>query len=98
MINLDLKAIVADSETVTQGQFELNHEHWIISNPPYGVRLKQESVLEVFRHLEKVIGKLSGAIILHPESMKIRFESLRLISEIDFANQGLNIKMSLFKP
>jgi hypothetical protein len=52
-------------------------------------------VPEIFKKLESLIS-LKGALILHPESMKIGFDKLRLNSENDFINQGLNIKISLF--
>ena len=93
---ISLKTIISDSRDLKKSEFPDEANYWIISNPPYGIRLVQDAVNEVFINLEKIV-RLSGAIILHPESMKIYFNDLRLSSEIDFANQGLNIKMSLFK-
>ena len=95
-VNLNLDTICCDSEDLSPNQFEANSEYWIISNPPYGIRLQQDSVVRIFNHIENII-QLRGAIILHPESMPIHFHTLKLSSQIDFANQGLNVKMSLFK-
>ena len=85
-----------DSQKLTRQDVDPSKEYWIISNPPYGHRLMQDSVTEIFMHLEDIMN-LRGAIVLHPESLSVRFNKLKLRSEIDFANQGLNIKLSLFK-
>ncbi len=95
-VNLNLKTIHADSEDLNSDQFDAASDYWIISNPPYGIRLQQDSVMRIFNHLEGII-QLRGAIILHPESMPIHFRTLKLSFQIDFANQGLNVKLSLFK-
>lgn len=93
---LNLETINSDSELLTSEQFDQNADYWILSNPPYGIRLLQDRVSDIFTHLEKII-RLQGAIVLHPESLKIYFNQLSLSSELNFANQGLNIKLSLFK-
>ncbi len=95
-VELNLETINSDSELLTPEQFDQDADYWILSNPPYGIRLLQDRVSDIFTHLEKII-RLQGAIILHPESMNIYFNQLNLSSEINFANQGLNIKLSLFK-
>lgn len=95
-VNINLKTLMMDSQRLQKDQIDSKKQYWIISNPPYGHRLLQDSVTEIFMHLEDIMD-LSGAIVLHPESLSIRFNHLKLRSEIDFANQGLNIKMSLFK-
>ena len=94
-IDLELKAIHHDSSTLSGAEFSKDKPHWIISNPPYGIRLKNDSVTQVFPHLESIL-PLDGAVILHPESMKVTFRQLKLSSQIDFSNQGLNIKMSVY--
>lgn len=94
-IQLDLKALHKDSSQLNAADFESEKQYWIISNPPYGIRLKNDSASDIFSHIESQTS-LKGALILHPESMKIKFKRLKLSSEIDFANQGLNIKLSLF--
>ncbi len=95
-IKLFLNIIRGDSATIEKNELSADRPTWIISNPPYGIRLLQESVSDIFRRFESKID-VCGAIILHPESLHIRFDRLSLSSEIDFSNQGLNIKMSLFK-
>jgi len=92
-IGFQLSTLNRDSLGLTSSDFPENV--WIVANPPYGIRLKQDAVPKVFKHLENQ-RPLAGAIILHPESMKIEFQSLSLSSQIDFSNQGLKIKLSVF--
>lgn len=94
-VKLTLKSIHKPSETLTATDLKDAGPTFIISNPPYGIRLKNDSVSAVFKHLETVT-TLKGALVLHSEAMKIQFKNLKLSSEIDFINQGLNIKLSLF--
>ncbi len=95
-ISLQLKTLVADSTELKKEQLaSTNKPCWVISNPPYGVRLSQSSVHQAFRHLESLVD-LAGAVILHPETLAIDFSDLRLSSQIDFSNQGLKLKLSVF--
>lgn len=95
-ISMNLKNIIADSNQVTKEQIGLSQKpHWILSNPPYGIRLSESSAHQVFRHIESLVN-LAGAVILHPESMFIDFKGLRLSSQLDLSNQGLKIKLSVF--
>ncbi|MBC7465815.1 MAG: hypothetical protein H7256_07470 [Bdellovibrio sp.] len=94
-VQLDLKVIHQDSSQLKKTDFDVQQNYWLVSNPPYGIRLKNDAVPAMFTHVESLI-PLKGALILHPESMRIQFNRLKLSSEIDFANQGLNIKMSQF--
>lgn len=94
-IKLDLKIIHSDSGQLKVNDLDSVKAGWIISNPPYGIRLKNETVSGVFGHIESLVS-LKGALVLHPESMRIQFNRLKLSSENDFINQGLNIKISLF--
>ena len=95
-ISLQLKTIVADSTELKKEQLAaMTKPCWAISNPPYGVRLAQSSVHQAFRHLESLVD-LAGAVVLHPETMVIDFRNLKLSSQIDFSNQGLKLKLSVF--
>lgn len=94
-IDLSLNLYQADSLKITSEIFPAQKQGWIISNPPYGMRLQNTSAVEVFEHIEN-LADFKGAVILHPESMKIKFKTLKLKSETDFSNQGLNIKLSVF--
>ncbi len=95
-VDINLQTMTMDSQKLLKSDIIPSKKYWIISNPPYGHRLMQDSVTEIFMHLEDTMD-LGGAIILHPESLSVRFNQLQLRSEIDFANQGLNIKLSVFK-
>ncbi|MFZ3231613.1 MAG: hypothetical protein WA160_15500 [Pseudobdellovibrio sp.] len=94
---IDLKSMQLDSSQLVASNFRPEGSYWLISNPPYGMRLKTDSVPAIFQHIESITN-LEGALILHPESMKLSFKKMRLSSEVDFINQGLNIKISLFLP
>ncbi len=98
-ISLRIKSICGDSNQLQKTDINAatkpNSAGWIVSNPPYGIRLQQSSAHQIFRHLEDLVN-LSGAVILHPEAMTIDFKELKLRSQLDFSNQGLKIKLSVF--
>ncbi len=95
-ISINLKSILADSNQLSELQLGSSSKpYWVISNPPYGIRLNESSAHQIFRHIESLVD-LTGAVILHPESMFIDFKHLKLSSQLDFSNQGLKIKLSVF--
>ncbi len=92
---LNLRTLNDDSVVVQENDVQAKKPCWIISNPPYGVRLRQGSVADAFGHVEKLCD-LQGAIIMHPDSLPIAFNKLRLSSQLDLSNQGLKINLSVF--
>ncbi len=94
-LKLDLRTLCDDSTVVGKADLVISKPCWILSNPPYGVRLRQGSVGQAFTHLESQYD-VHGAIILHPDSLPIHFNRLRLSSQLDLSNQGLKIKLSVF--
>lgn len=93
---LNLRTLNDDSVVVQENDIQLKKPCWIISNPPYGVRLRQGSVAEAFANFEKLCD-LQGAVIMHPDSLPLAFSKLRQSSQLDLSNQGLKIKLSVFK-
>lgn len=91
----EVTTICADSGTVDLSGIEKRENIYILANPPYGHRLDSGSALDVLHSLEKKV-PLQGMAVLHPESWKFEFQNLRLVSKIDFKNQGLRLKFSIF--
>ena len=94
---LDIETERSDSADFDLTPYRDHNNVWLISNPPYGHRLDEgeaRSIIERFANE----GLLAGAIVLHPESWKFNFQSLRLSSQLDFKNQGLKLKLSVFTP
>lgn len=69
-------------------------QRWILANPPYGVRLSDELAKNV---LEKLETQTHGVVVIHPEKWKFNFKKMSLVSQDDFSNQGLKLKLSIFK-
>ena len=67
---------------------------WAICNPPYGIRLADEHAREVIEDLES---GLDGVIVIHPEKWKFKFKKMKLKEIEDFSNQGLNLKLSIYR-
>lgn len=66
---------------------------WAVANPPYGLRLDDQSALQGLRNIEK---QVDGMVVIHPENWKMGFTKLQLVKEAPFSNQGLKLKLSVF--
>ena len=90
---INLKAEVKDSATLMLSRKRENQELWVVTNPPYGIRLADDRAKDILESLE---GELDGLIVLHPQNWKFRFKNLKLKEIEDFSNQGLNLKLSVY--
>ncbi len=94
-VKLGIETHVADSMNVNLEAFGQRENLWIVTNPPYGHRLEQGEALPILERFEREL-PIQGMIILHPEPWYFNFESLRKSSQLDFKNQGLRLKLSVF--
>ncbi len=76
-------------------RLKANSNLWLMTNPPYGHRLEEGDARAIIERLANE-ANLAGAIILHPESWKFEFSNLRISSQLDFKNQGLKLKLSVY--
>ena len=85
-----------DSEKIDLNKFRKNSETklWCLSNPPYGIRVSDDSALKVL-HLQE--SQMHGLALVHPINWKFSFQKLKLIEQTDFNNQGIHLKYSVFK-
>ena len=70
-----------------------NKNTWIITNPPYGIRMADDQAKNT---LEKLENGVNGIIVIHPEKWKFNFKKLKMAHQQEFSNQGLNLKLSIF--
>lgn len=68
---------------------------WIVTNPPYGERLKQTDVGQILLNFESV-QNLQGVVVVHPKDWRFGFKKLRLSHAISFSNQGLKLQLSIY--
>ena len=90
-MNPEVAAENRDSSTI-ESSFGKNA--WIVTNPPYGIRMQDENAREI---LEKLEGSVEGMIVIHPVVWKFRFKKMKQVLIEDFSNQGLNLKLSVFQ-
>lgn len=93
--SIQIKTWVADSLKVDLNPLRSLENAWLITNPPYGHRLQEGRAIEVLERFEVEL-PLKGLIVLHPESWNLNLKKLRLVSKIDFKNQGLKLKLSVY--
>lgn len=89
----DITAKLQDSRDLQLSRSELRKAVWVITNPPYGIRLADENAMEVFENIETVI---DGLVVVHPVAWRFEFKKLKPVLTEDFSNQGLNLKLSVF--
>ena len=75
-------------------QLDFRKNSWIVTNPPYGIRMQDENAREILEGLE---GAVEGIIVIHPVAWKFRFKRMKAVLVEDFSNQGLNLKLSVFQ-
>lgn len=90
-------AEVKDSRDLRLDRSLLKKSVWLVTNPPYGVRLADENTKQILEKIESHIEGLDGLIVIHPMAWKFNFKILSLVASEDFSNQGLNLKLSVFK-
>lgn len=94
--NWSIQATLADSLSADLEPLNLTPETWIITNPPYGHRLSEGAALKILQRFEARY-PLRGMIVIHPESWTFNFQKLQCVWKNDFNNQGLKLKLSVFK-
>lgn len=94
-IQSDIKAIQCDSLKADLSELKEQKNLWLITNPPYGHRLEEGAAIHILERFERELS-LQGLIVLHPEAWNFRFQKLKLVSKIDFKNQGLRLKLSVY--
>lgn len=91
---LDLTTSVQDSRDIVLDRSKLRKSVWVITNPPYGIRLADENAREV---LETIESWVDGIVVVHPVAWQFGFRNLKPVLTEDFSNQGLNLKLSVFR-
>lgn len=91
-----IQTAVADSLNVDWGVYNLSPKTWVVTNPPYGHRLSEGAAVQILQRLEAKATP-EGMILIHPESWKFDFRQLQCVWQNDFNNQGLKLKLSVFK-
>jgi len=85
-----------NSVDIQKQDLPINSESiFILTNPPYGERLSSNQALDVLYKIESSLD-LKGIVMIHPESWNIKFKKLNFKRAINFNNQGLKLKLSLF--
>lgn len=89
----DIVVELQDSRDLKLDRAKLRKSVWVITNPPYGIRLADENAKEVLENIESFV---DGIIVVHPVAWRFNFRNLFQVSSEDFSNQGLNLKLSVF--
>jgi putative N6-adenine-specific DNA methylase len=95
-VNAVFDFISADSESVDLSRYKKHNstKFWCLCNPPYGIRISDDSALKVLHAQEY---QLNGLALVHPVNWNFKFKKLKLIEQTDFNNQGIQLKFSIFK-
>lgn len=72
-----------------------NQSVFVIANPPYGERLRNNDAESVLTSLER-LPHLKGLVVVHPAAWNLKFSRLKLKESESFNNQGLDLKLSFF--
>lgn len=92
--NLTLSSVELDSSRLDLSALPANGSKWVVTNPPYGIRLNDSQALETLTKIEK---QVDGLIVIHPESWNFRFQNLKQVEQESFSNQGLKLLLTVFK-
>lgn len=82
-----------DSFDLKIDRTQLRKNVWIVANPPYGIRLNDGKAHEI---LERLGNAVDGIVVLHPLNWNIKTAKLKEKRSVDFSNQGLHLKLSVF--
>lgn len=91
---VDITAKYQDSRDLKLDRSQLRKSVWVITNPPYGIRLADENAKEVLENIESFV---DGIVVVHPVAWRFDFKMLKPVLTEDFSNQGLNLKLSVFR-
>ena len=94
-VKSQINMICDDSLSVDLGPYKALQNAWVITNPPYGHRLHEGSAVQILERFESEI-PLQGMVLVHPDAWYFNFTRLKLVSKLDFKNQGLNLKLSVY--
>ncbi|MBC7421286.1 MAG: hypothetical protein H7328_11210 [Bdellovibrio sp.] len=95
LTQLDIQTYREDSIDFDLKPLAAHKNLWVMTNPPYGHRLEEGDARAIIERFANE-AKAAGVIVLHPESWNFKFESLKLSSQLDFKNQGLKLKLSVY--
>ena len=90
---LNLTTYLQDSRKFITCPENIKKNSWIVTNPPYGIRLADEDSKKI---LEQFDGYIEGLVLIHPTNWKMNFKKMKLSESEDFSNQGLNLRLSIF--
>lgn len=90
---IDLTAETKDSLKIQLDRAKLRSQIWVLTNPPYGIRLADDNAKKI---LEKLEENIDGMVVIHPLNWKFNFKNLKPVESEDFSNQGLKLKLSIF--
>lgn len=86
--------IHANCETLDYPKLvESSQNLFLLSNPPYGERLKDNQASKILENLSNKI-KLKGALIVHPTTWSLKLQNLNKAFQIPFNNQGLELVLT----
>ena len=95
LFQFNLQSFSADSLKIDLTEFKNRPNLWLVTNPPYGERLEQGDAIQILQRFSEEL-PLKGLIVLHPESWNFNLPKLKLVSKLDFRNQGLRLKLSVY--
>ncbi|MCC2679685.1 MAG: hypothetical protein K0R29_2261 [Pseudobdellovibrio sp.] len=91
---IPLTSELADSANIDLKPFKnADQLLWIVTNPPYGMRLADDGAKKI---LEKLAEDADGLLVIHPEKWKFSIKNLTQKSTEVFNNQGLKLTLSVF--
>jgi putative N6-adenine-specific DNA methylase len=91
---LQLTSQQADSAALDLSRYKkAGQPLWIVTNPPYGMRLADEGAKNILENFDSAV---DGLILIHPEKWNFNFKKLKLAQSEPFNNQGLKLKLSVF--
>ncbi len=92
-IKFKIETVLQDSHQLDLSTHGLKKNVWLVTNPPYGIRLADDNAKYI---LEKLEDQVDGIIVIHPSHWKFNFKKVKNILTEDFSNQGLNLKLSVY--
>jgi putative N6-adenine-specific DNA methylase len=93
--NVSVTAQVKNSADLKLEEFKkAGRALWVVTNPPYGMRLSDDGAKLI---LENIGDSADGVIVIHPEKWNFKFSHLKPVLVEPFNNQGLKLKLSVFK-
>jgi putative N6-adenine-specific DNA methylase len=91
---VNVKILNQDSQNLEISKQNVSDQVWMVTNPPYGIRLSDENTKNIIQRLAQ---KVDGLIVIHPAVWNLKLDHLKNIESEDFNNQGLKLKLSIYK-